>query len=184
MRMPVALPLGLTLPGGRRPLHDSELAQARSVYGNSIDYAVVVVTGATGINRRPFTSVLPRGAVAMNLGTGAFQEPGTHRDVLIHELAHVWQSQHHRVRAQFMLNSVLSQTGAAARGASAYCYVPGREFGAYAAEQIAQQAQHGVASITAHMRAVFPGVPDVANAASLASPRWERRDTPDVVCPG
>lgn len=126
--------------------------------------------------------MLPRGAIAMNLGTPAFQDPGRHRDLLIHELAHVWQSQHHRLRAQFMVNSALSQTDAAARGANAYCYVPGRAFGAYAAEQIAQQAQHGVAAITDHMRAVFPGVPDAANfepgRPRLGAPRRRRSRGP------
>lgn len=177
------LPFGISLPGGARPLSSGELTQARSVYGSSIDYGVVVITDATGGGGRPFTTVLPLGFIALNLGPSAYASPGSNRDLLIHELAHVWQSQHHPVSAQFMVNSVLSQGGAAAAGGDAYCYVPGTWFGSYAAEQIAEQAEDGVSAVTSHMSAASAGSTDVANIASLAVPRWETRGTAGVVCP-
>ena len=97
--------------------------------------------------------------------------------------ADAWQSQHHPISAQFMANSVLSQGAAAAAGGDAYCYVPGKWFGSYAAEQIAEQAEDGVSAVTTHMSAASAGSTDVANIASLAVPRWETRGTLGVVCP-
>jgi hypothetical protein len=177
------LPFGITLPGGARGLSSGELTQARSVYGSSVDYGVVVITDATGGSGRPFTTALPLGFIALNLGSSAYKTPGSNRDLLIHELAHVWQSQHHPSSAAFMANSVLSQGGAAAAGGDPYCYVPGKWFGLYAAEQIAQQAEDGVSAVTSHMSAASAGSTDAANVASLTVPRWETKGAAGVVCP-
>ena len=78
----------------------------------------------------------------INAGPSLYSTPGSNPNLLIHELAHSWQSQHHPNPAQYMANSVASQ---AVGGSGAYCYRPGRWFGLYGAEQIAQQAERGEA---------------------------------------
>lgn len=176
------LPFGITLPGGARLLDASEITMATSVYGTSIDYSKVVITDATGGGSRPFTTVLPLGLIALNLGPSAYATPGSNRGLLIHELAHVWQSQHHPSAAAFMANSIASQAAAAAAGGSAYCYVPGKWFGLYAAEQAAEQAEDGVAAVISHMKGVTAGLPDPANIAGMAVPRFETRGAPGVRC--
>ncbi|MFO0887941.1 MAG: LysM domain-containing protein [Isosphaeraceae bacterium] len=136
---------------------------------------------------------------------------------LVHELAHAWQSQHHpNSPGAFISNSVASQTGAiadvpAAKAAasaralasgrnpiaaasdedvSAYAYVPGKPFGDYAAEQIAEQVENAYIAgtlatdpIVAHVRVPTPNVADADNLASLSTPRFERKSSPGVVFP-
>jgi hypothetical protein len=63
---------------------------------------------------------------------------------------------------------------------SAYGYIPGRPFGDYAAEQIAQQVQRGEAPIIAHVRSVAIGVVDPENVKSLKTPRIEDTSLPGV----
>jgi hypothetical protein len=81
-----------------------------------------------------------------------------------------------------MVNSVESQALAAATGGSAYCYVPGKWFGKYGAEQIAEQVENGEAAIVSHVSSISAGVPDPSNIASLAVPHWEKPGDPGVVC--
>ena len=161
---------------------------ARSVYRGSLDYGKVLLSDALGGGGRPFTTYVPSpipgisGGTVINIGPTAYARPGSNRALLIHELAHSWQSQHHPNPAQFMVNSIASQAGAAAVGADAYCYVPGRPFATYGAEQIANQVEKGEAPIVAHVASVSPGAADPANIVSLAVPRWETPGSPGVRC--
>jgi hypothetical protein len=183
------LPFGISLPSGLRRLDSSvEIPLAKSVYVSSLDYSHIFLSDATGASGRPFTTYVPSplpgidGATIINVGTGLYSSPGSNRDLLIHELAHSWQSQHHTSHAQFMVNSVESQALAAATGGSAYCYVPGKWFGKYGAEQIAEQVENGEAAIVSHVSSISAGVPDPSNIASLAVPHWEKPGDPGVVC--
>ena len=81
-----------------------------------------------------------------------------------------------------MANSLASQAGAAAAGGSPYCYLPGKPFCAYGAEQIAKQVEQGVPEIVAHIRGVAAGSWDSDNIRSLTVPRWEKPGHPGVVC--
>jgi len=173
------LPFGIRLPGGGRAMDPTEITLASGVYGSSIAYGSVLITDALGGGGRPFTTALPLGFVALNLGPGPYGTPASDPNLLIHELAHAWQSQHHTSATAFMVNSLASQ---AAGGSGAYCYVPGKWFGEYAAEQIAQQSENGVAAIRSHMRGVSAGAVDPANLVAMAVPRWETRGAPGVVC--
>jgi hypothetical protein len=173
------LPFGIRLPSGGRWLDATEISLATGAYGSSIALGSIVITDALGGGGRPFTTALPLGFVALNLGPGPYGTPASNPDLLVHELAHAWQSQHHPNPAAFMANSVASQ---AAGGRSAYCYVPGKWFGAYGAEQIAQQSENGVAAIRSHMRGVSAGATDPANVVAMAVPRWETPGAPGVVC--
>ncbi len=174
------LPFGITLPTGARFLDPAEQATASGVYGASIDFSKVIITNATGGGGRPFTTVIPGGMVAMNMGGAA--APPVSTGLLIHELAHVWQSQHHPNPVAFMGNSVASQAAAGIAGGSAYCAIRGKWFGEYAAEQVAQQAERGVSAITSHMSGVSAGASDFANIVGMTVPRWETRGAPGVTC--
>jgi hypothetical protein len=176
------LPFGISLPGGARGLDPTETSLATGAYGSSIDYGKVLITDALGGGGRPFTTALPMDYVALNLGPSAYGTPGSAPGLLVHELAHAWQSQHHPNRTQFMANSVSSQAAAGVAGGSAYCYVPGKWFGEYAAEQVAQQSERGVSAVRSHMRSISAWMPDPANIVSLSIPRWETPGSPGVSC--
>jgi hypothetical protein len=163
-----------------------------------------------------------RWIVVLNLGPKGFNDPvAFNKATLIHELAHAWQSQHHPDPWQFMVNSVLCRRAAAigtlwtatqwrdfheARAtkldqkefiyrnqASANAWFPGRRFGQYGGEQIAQQVQdfffppvgyyvrpptHG--EIWQHMKKAPPGKPDPDNVRSLEKISYEYR-RPEIV---
>ena len=73
---------------------------------------------------------------------------------------------------------------------SAYGYVPGKAFGAYAAEQIAQQVEHTFTgagaptpSIIGVIRSVAPNAPSADNVASLGVMNgFETCSAPRVIC--
>ncbi len=180
------LPFGIRLPTGMRFLDSTERPMARSVYGRSINLNRVLLSDALGGSSRPFTTYLPipflGGVTVINIGPSAYNKPGSNRNLLIHELAHSWQSQHHFMPAQFMVNSVASQAAAAVAGGSAYCYKPGKWFGLYAAEQIAEQVENGEAHVVSHVKSKSAGSIDLANILSLGTPRWEKQSTPGVRC--
>lgn len=185
-----------------RRLTDAQIATAQGVYGSSIDFSSVFISDQTGAGDLPFTVAIP-GTLwiptvqIINCGTFAPSDP-----TLIHELAHVWQSQHHSNPTQFMLNSVasqaaaLSQNGAAALldssvrtnfgfparfPFSAYAYKRGKPFGEYAAEQIAKQVEFAERVIIAKVASVPAGAADGDNATSLTTPRTEDRRRPGVI---
>ncbi|HEX9867631.1 MAG TPA: DUF4157 domain-containing protein [Candidatus Tectomicrobia bacterium] len=182
------LPFGIRLPTGLRFLDPTEETMARAVYSSSLIFWRILLSDALGGGSRPFTTYVPSplpglsGVTVINIGPSAYTTPGSNPDLLIHELAHSWQSQHHPDPTQFMGNSLASQAAAAVAGGSAYCYVPGKWFGLYGAEQIAQQVENGEAPIVSHVAATSPGVPDVGNIASLSLPHWETPGTPGVRC--
>jgi hypothetical protein len=176
------LPFGITLPTGVRGLDPTEQAIGSGVYRGSINWSKVLLSNATGGGGRPFTTAAPLGNTVINIGPSAYATPGSNPSLLIHELAHVWQSQHHPSPVSFMGNSVASQAAAAAAGGSAYCYVPGKSFGSYAAEQVAQSAENGEAPIISHMAGVSAGAIDFQNILSLSVPRWETPAAPGVKC--
>ena len=182
------LPFGITLPTGLRFLDSTEQTMATGVYGKSLNFSKVLLSNAVGGGGRPFTTYVPSpipgidGGTVINIGPSAYNTPGSDRNLLIHELAHSWQSQHHPNPAQFMVNSIASQAAAEVAGASAYCYVPGKAFGLYGAEQIAQQVERGESAIVSEVASVSPGMPHAGNLISLAVPRWETRGDPGVKC--
>lgn len=185
-----------------RSLTAAQIATARGVYGSSLDFSRIFISDQTGLGGRPFTVAIPATLLSpsvqvMNCGTFT---PST--ATLIHELAHVWQSQHHSSPTQYMTNAVASQAAAvAANGViasadrsvtsdpdfpvhypfSAYAFVAGKPFGEYAAEQIANAVEHGVSAIVAHIKSVGPGVVDSDNQTSLATNRIGDRRTPGIV---
>jgi hypothetical protein len=174
--------LGIKWPSGIRALDPTELSLLLGTYGASIDYSLVLLSNATGVSGRPFTTIGPLGTVIINVGPAAYASPASNPKLLIHEMAHVWQSQHHPTREQFMVNSVASQAAAGIAGGDPYCYIPGKPFGSYAAEQIAESVENGEPAIISHIAGVAAGALDLQNIVSLSLPRWEKRGAPGVRC--
>jgi hypothetical protein len=180
----ISLPSLPSLPT-LRSLTAVEIAMATGVFGSSIDFSLVSLSDKTGASNRAFVVAVPnpfgKARQIMNVGTAPT------RNTLIHELTHVWQSQHHSNSSQFMVNAIASQALEAATNLalnstsfSAYGYVPGKPFGEYGAEQIAQQVMRGEAAIVAHVASVSVGAVDADNVTSLKTPRIEDTSLPGV----
>jgi hypothetical protein len=86
---------------------------------------------------------------------------------------------------------IAADAAAAARAedTSAYAYIPGKPFGDYAAEQIAEQVEDFYMGSTAllpiltRMKGVSPNANDTENVRGLSTPRFERKSTPGVAFP-
>jgi len=160
---------GMAIPTSLRFLTASEQAMATGVFGSSLFYWKILISNGLGLEGRPLTTIGPfPGFVTLNLGPATIST-----SLLIHELTHAWQSQHHPIAIQFMVNSAQSQAAAMIAGGDAYKYTPGKSFGMYAAEQIAQQVEDGQSPIVSHVKGASSWLPDGANILSLSVPRWE-----------
>ncbi len=176
------LPFGIRLPTGIRGLDPKEIAILRRVFASSLDYASIFVSDALGGSGRPFTTVVPMIGTAMQLGPGPYGAPGSDASLIIHEATHCWQSQHHPNAAAFMTNSLASQAAAAVAGGNAYCYIPGKPPGLYAAEQIAEQNENGEPGIRSWVSSASAFSQVAQNIVSLSTPRWETPGAPGVRC--
>lgn len=158
-----ASPPLLSLPKLRR-LVDAEKNRINQSYGNSIDYSRVYLTDQTGLGGRAFVFAMSHwdGYVQfVNIGTNFTNH------TLIHEMGHVWQSQHHADKELYMWGAVRCQMAADAANLlfgvtsySAYAYVPGKPFSEYGAEQLAQQVANDEAPIVAHVKSIARGAID------------------------
>lgn len=193
------------------PLRGSRYeATARGVYGGSLQYDRIFFSSAQGLQNRAFTVAIPLVPLppllpnnlphiqVMNIGANP------NDNTLIHELGHVWQSQHHPLPKQFMENCVACQAAALLVNRkigrtdesvrshpsypenypySAYAYERGKSFGDYGGEQIAKQIEKGEAPIRDHVIGIAAGANDSDNKTSLATTniRIEDRRLPTVV---
>lgn len=198
--MGLVLPVTALTRSPIRPLTSGEIDIAKTVFGSSLVYSLILLTPFVGLGNSAFTLYAPMskvgGVTIINIGSGPFHSPGSNPSLLIHELVHSWQSQHHPTPWAYKANSVASQGGASASkkltGAndSAYCYRPGRNFAFYAAEQIAKSVENGFkgsgkaheAAIISHIKSMPPLIPSPLNIASLSVPRWETRGAAGVTC--
>jgi hypothetical protein len=192
---PTASLVGGGLPSipGLTPFVGSSIdkADVRSTYGSSVDYDRVFFTNRAGLQNRPFTiaaklPLMPLSSAiqVMNLG------PSPSEEDVRHEMAHVWQSQHHSDPFQFMRACVacqgfaLAQNGFAAQSdptlvlktkqgfpesfpVDAYAFIRGSAFGTYGGEQIAQQVTRKVPAILSHVKTIGANVLDPDNVTSL-----------------
>jgi hypothetical protein len=123
-----------------RPLTAGEIAMARTVFGEAIDYAPVKLV------RRKWWPFQPRGIVMAPTGNIHFhpQDPSWSEDfsqaglslqgLFIHEMTHVWQAQ---TRGRFYLPLMRHPFCR-----YAYRFVPGKPFDAYGLEQQAEIVRH------------------------------------------
>jgi hypothetical protein len=125
---------------GARPLTSGEIALARSVFGDAIDYSKVRMV------RRKWWPFQPRNAVMAPTGNIHFHphgglwsedfaaEPLHRQGLFIHEMTHVWQAQ---TRGRFYLPLMRHPF-------CRYTYTleDGRPFGRYGLEQQAEIVRH------------------------------------------
>jgi hypothetical protein len=123
-----------------RPLTDGEIALARSMFGQAIDYARVAMI------RRKWWPFQPRGVVMAPTGNIHFHPadsnwrddfsaaPLTLQGLFIHEMTHVWQAQHHgRFYLPLMRHPFCRYS---------YALREGQSFRAYGLEQQAELVRH------------------------------------------
>ena len=170
-----------------KPLSAAQRAVAAPIFGTSIDFTFVFLSDFKGASGRAFTvAVAPY--IVMNCGSFTPSDA-----ILIHELVHVWQSQHHAVDTAFMTNSMQSHALAVSENQalgladptlkgdsnfpslfprSPYACITGRPFSAYAAEQIAKQVERNFLSPagSAVARATDPIVARIKAAARGSDP--------------
>lgn len=166
--------------------------RVRSIFARSIDFSKVFVSYKTGFQNRPFTVAMTISPAASVSITIQVMNLGTHPDeaTIVHEMTHVWQSQHHSDPLQFMRNCISCQAVALRRNSmevvrspaiahhrafpwnypfSAYAYLstPKSSFSSYGGEQIAEQVEGGETDIIAHVRDIAANVVDSDNVTSL-----------------
>lgn len=182
-----------------RMLTDPQRAVAKTAYGNSLDFSAIFISNKTGLGDRPFTVAIPDGPnVIQIINCGSFTPSDR---LLIHELAHVWQSQHHSDPYAFMSNAVASQAGAVKDNLAevandpfviteddypmfypfdAYAYHPSAAFSTLAAEQMASAIEHGVPTVRAHVQGLGLNAIDSALVQALSRPGWADRRLPGI----
>lgn len=132
----------------RRKLSADEQAIAWPVFKDSLPYDHIMIADNLGAGDAQFTFREP-GKYVLHMGRIAFDEEydDFHKEVLIHELTHVWQGHHGLISWAYMVQSMTCQARAIGhalftRGTplkysrnAAYEYKPGKLFQDYNVEQ-------------------------------------------------
>jgi hypothetical protein len=127
-----------------RTLTPSEIALAKSVFQNTINYSMVRITDTLGLGGRPWTTNSPP-LYMLNVGPDYpnLTADDDRKRLLIHELTHVWQAQH---LVPITMNSAVHQTLSAINNggdvSAAYSYTVGKSWGQYNIEQQASIVAH------------------------------------------
>jgi hypothetical protein len=85
--------------GGERPLTDGEVALARSMFGNAVDFGKVTIRRRKWFPVQPREiAMAPRGHIHFHPRSSAYcddfsTQPLHRQGLLIHELTHIWQTQ-------------------------------------------------------------------------------------------
>src|SRR5439155_22552744 len=123
-----------------RELSGAENAEARRVFGVSISLGRVEISDSLGLGDRPWTSV-GLWKYTLNLGPNGFRDAVRSqgaRELLIHELTHVWQGQNSTIGFGYMLSSIGAQCKSFVTTGgfdAAYAVVPGKSWDDYNCEQ-------------------------------------------------
>ncbi|MEM1195508.1 MAG: vgr related protein [Pseudomonadota bacterium] len=126
--------------GGERALTDGEIAIARTVFGDAIDYKPVRLRRRKWFPFQPRkVTMAPDGHIYFHPLGAAYSDDFSHESplrqgLLIHELVHVWQTQ---TRGRWYL--VLNRHPFCRYD---YTIAPGKPFSAYGIEQQAMIVQH------------------------------------------
>ncbi len=143
-----------------RPLTPAEIALARSMFGNAIDYALV------RLNNRKWAFFQPRNTVMAPDGQIWFHPRGTAycddfctgsadaQGLLLHELTHVWQRQ----------QGIFLPLRRHPFCRYDYALKPGQRFEAYGLEQQAEIVRH---AFLIREGRVVPGAPPLAQYRSV-----------------
>ncbi|MDA8243878.1 MAG: hypothetical protein M0025_07130 [Elusimicrobia bacterium] len=131
--------------GKGRPLNDTELEAARSIYGDKIDYSKVRII--TGKDMTLWGRILTHGGAAVTWGNTIYYpnengvsvyNPETMTDWNVHEMTHVYQYQ--KDGWSYAAKSVIEQLRKG-QGAYSYQLEPGKPFNKYGIEQQARMVQ-------------------------------------------
>ena len=148
--------------GGERPLSPGEIALARSMFGDAIDY------GAVRIRRRKFFPFHPRGVTMAPMGHLHFHPqaahycedfaaaPLHHQAHFIHEMVHVWQAQTLGRWYLVLRRHPLCRYD--------YAIKPGWMLAQYGIEQQAEIVRH---AFLLRQGASVPGAPPLATYAAI-----------------
>ncbi len=166
-----------------RPLSPKEQADARKIFRESLDYLRVFISSALGAFDRPYcetcyfsiTVIRDKGTTKyripfniLNIG-GGWGDDYPRR--LLHELTHVWQSQHARDPEAYFWNSMKNQAMAVAKFHDyhkCYDFVSGFSFSQYNVEQLARAVgTHQDPAIVRHIRSIGRNRLDPVNEASF-----------------
>ncbi len=126
--------------GGERPLSESEVKLARSIFGDAIDYSKVLIRRRKWAFFQPKqVTMAPRGHIHFHPGGSAycddFATASLHQQAhFIHEMVHVWQTQ---TRGEWYL--VLNRMPWARYD---YALRPGWKLDQYGIEQQAKIVEH------------------------------------------
>jgi hypothetical protein len=104
-----------------RSMTAEEIAFARQVFGDSLDFGRVRLTNLSGLGTRAFTAPTLDGTILVNIGnaidapaTAVFPNYPVPGQILIHELTHAWQIQHASLADGFvpglMCQGIINQT--------------------------------------------------------------------------
>ena len=150
---------------GARPLTPGEVALARSLFGDAIDY------GRVRIVRRKWWWFQPRGVVMAPTGNIHFHPasdlyrddfataPLSLQGLFVHEMTHVWQAQRHgRFYLPLMRHPFCRY---------AYRITDGRHFDRYGLEQQAELVRHRFLMSRGHAVAVSGTPPPLPFAATV-----------------
>jgi hypothetical protein len=186
--------------GPLRMLTDAQKTTLQPFFGNSVDYSTVFLSDKSGAQNRPFTIAFPdTNQTVQIINAGSFNPSDR---TLIHEMMHVWQSQHHTDKFAFMKAAVKCQAAAAAENAkeafkdpdvllhhewpvqypfSAYAYLTGSDLDAFGAEQAANAVEHGNSTVCITVKAAAKNTVVAKNVTSLTLTQFGDRRTPKIV---
>ncbi|MCA9190557.1 MAG: peptidoglycan-binding protein [Planctomycetales bacterium] len=185
--------------GPIRMLTEAQKITLQPFFGSSIDYSTVFISDKTGAQGRPFTVAFPdNNQTVQIINAGSFNPKDR---TLIHEMMHVWQSQHHADKYAFMSAAVKCQAAAAAANAkeafvdvdvmlhhewpvqypfSAYAYSTGGDLDTYGAEQAANAVEHGNSTVCMTVKAASINSISTKNTSSLKLTQYGDRRTPKI----
>jgi hypothetical protein len=185
--------------GPLRMLTDAQKTTLQPFFGNSVDYSTVFLSDKSGAQGRPFTMAFPdTNQTVQIINAGSFTPSDR---TLIHEMMHVWQSQHHADKFAFMKAAVKCQAAAAAENAkevfkdpdvilngdwpvqfpfSAYAFSTGSDLDAYGAEQAANAVEHGNSTVCITVKAAAKNTVSTKNVTSLTLTQFGDRRTPRI----
>ena len=114
----------------QRPLSHPEIAIAQPVFQTSLPWKRIMVSNRLGLGDRPYTlgrtiHVGPVNYCGMDLSIDG-------KATLVHELTHVWQSEHDSHRAAYIIGSLSAQIK---YGLEAYNFIAGKNWDQYNQEQ-------------------------------------------------
>lgn len=162
--IPTAAISVLTIPSAVQSAMTGLVTANLGGLGDGIN-AVSNYTGFMGLGALPsqLAGVVNLGYI-VSVGPGAYPDMSvTHRALLVHELAHVWQGSNSKSSTTYVNNSIMNQCRAdltIGGTRTAYDYTPGSNWRTYNAEQQASIIEHWYNSGMPTSGALWPYIRD------------------------